>query len=80
MAKALVDKQIDSVGEEERTLQLAVIANAKHNPTISDYSTERPSGVKHATMSFRLSGASIGSITPIRSRSGAIRQRSGTSG
>jgi hypothetical protein len=46
MAKALVNKQIDSVGEEERALQLAMIANTKHNPIISDYSTERPSGVK----------------------------------
>ena len=80
MAKALVNKQIDSVGEEERALQLAMIANTKDDPIISDYSTSVLQESKQAMMSSRLSAASIRSMTPTRPRSGNIRQRSGTSG
>jgi len=49
----MADKQIDSVEEDEQSLRVGVIANAKHNPIISGYSAERPSGVKTGDVELR---------------------------
>jgi hypothetical protein len=42
----MADKRIDFVREEERSLRVGVIANAKHSPIISGYSAARPSKVE----------------------------------